>query len=251
MRSMMRQRVSWAALMVCAGVATHVHAAGDPMAIGEARDVQTVQALNPLPHCMSSWPAMLDWLRQGFTRAPDRLTEPSSMAEDARWIRLDKAGRAMGPDPSAEIACIQDRLTQLVWATGLEGKALIRRFPGGPADLSTESLVERARSERWCGKSDWRLPSKTQALSLANFARARVDGESSAWRQSGFPAGSVWTRSDAVTGSEKGEWWTVSPVDGYTYRESTVFNANNDTQRHATLLVASGSCTLLNRSFAK
>lgn len=157
----------------------------------------------------------------------------------------------IGTGQGAEIACIQDRMTQLVWATGLEGKALIRRFPGGPADISTESVVQRAVSERWCGKSDWRLPSKTQVLSLANFARERVDGENSAWRQLGFPAGSVWTRSDTATGSQHGEWWTVSPVAGYTYRESTVFNASNDAQRHATLLVTSGSCTLLSRAFAK
>ena len=251
MGSMMRLRAQWTAAIVSAGVAAHVHAAGEPLVATEARDVLTVQALNPLPHCLSSWPAMLDWLRQGFARAPDRPTAPSSMADDARWIRLDKAGRVMGTDQSAEIACIQDRMTQLVWATGLEGKALIRRFPGGPVDISTEILVQRAGSERWCGKSDWRLPSKTQVLSLANFARERVDGENSAWRQLGFPAGSVWTRSDAVTGSQQGEWWTVSPVAGYTYRESTVFNASNDAQRHATLLVTSGSCTLLNRAFAK
>ncbi|MBC7918770.1 MAG: DUF1566 domain-containing protein [Rhodoferax sp.] len=241
-------------LVCCAWLTAEAYAAGEPMAATEARDIRTVQALNPLPHCMSSWPAMKDWLKHGLARAEDRMAVlAADMSSDNRWIRLGRNGqREDGKDTRAEVACIQDKVTQLVWAAGLEGKAAIRRFPGGPADISTQSLIERARVEQWCGKSDWKLPSKTQALSLVNYSRVRIDGEGTAWSQSGFPlVGSVWTDSRITQGERGEQQWTVSMGDGYTYMEAPIFQPGSDGQRHAALLVTSGSCTSLNREFAK
>lgn len=239
-------------LVSCAWLVAPAYAASEPMVAIEARDMQTVQALNPLPRCMSSWSATKDWVLHGFTRAQE--PEPSaSVSGDSRWIRLDSAGqRVNAQDAKAQVACIQDAVTQLVWAVGLEGPAALRRFPGGPADISTESLIGQARAKQWCGKSDWKLPSKTQALSLVNFAHVRNVGERGAWSQSGFPvAGAVWTDSRTVRSNRPEEQWTVSLSDGYTYLESPVFQPSNDGQRHTALLVTSGSCTWLNRAFAK
>jgi len=240
-------------LLGYAWLAASACAASDPVAAIEARDIQTIQALNPLPHCLSSWPAMKDWLSQGFTRAQERAAYPANWSGDSRWIRLDTAGqRVNAKNAEAPVACIQDAVTQLVWAVGLEGRAAIGRFPGGPADISTESLIGQARAKQWCGKSDWKLPSKTQALSLVSFAHVRIDSDGSAWRQSGFPvAGSVWSDSRSVRSSGSAYQWTVSLSDGYTYLQSPVFQPNNDTQRHTALLVTSGSCTWLHRAFAK
>lgn len=216
-------------------------------------DIRVTQALNPLPHCMASWPATKDWLRQGLARAPQRAEPAAGDPGDARWIRLDRQGLPLDArNTGTELACIQDTVTHLVWAVGLEGKAAGLRFPGGPTDIGTERLVERANAAQWCGKSDWRLPSKTQAMSLVRYSRVRVDPDGSAWRQSGFPSvGAIWTDSLVQQESSAQERWTVSLADGYTYLESNQYNQYNSAQGRHALLVASGSCSWLSRAFLK
>lgn len=216
-------------------------------------ETRTLQALNPLPRCMASWPVMKNWLRQGFASAAPRAGPSVDTTGDRRWTRLDRLGRPLdAKKPGDAVACIQDNVTHLVWAVGLEGKGAIRRFPGGPADISTESLVQRAIAKQWCGKSDWRLPSKTQAMSLVRYSRVRVDGDGAAWRQSGFPSvGAIWTDTLAQQGRRAEERWTVSLADGYTYLESGHYQQGNSAQGRNALLVASGSCVWFNRAFVK
>lgn len=219
----------------------------------DARDIRVTQALNPLPRCTASWPATKDWLRNGLAGAPQRAEPSAGDPGDARWIRLDKRGRLLdAKDTASELACIQDAVTHLVWAVGLEGKSAMGRSPSGLADHSTQSLVGRANAERWCGKSDWRLPSKTQAMSLVRYSRVRFDADGSAWRRSGFPSvGSVWTDSVVQRVGRAEERWTVSLVDGYTYLESTPHEPDNEAQRRNALLVTSGSCSWFGRAFSK
>jgi hypothetical protein len=104
-------------------------------------------------------------------------------------------------------ACTQDKVTGLTWQ---------KNWPGTGTAYSTVSLgtlVDNANNAVLCGKSDWRVPTTNELLSLINFgvssgnpinADVLVPGDSM--------TGEYWTSETVATATDQA--WVVSPGQG-------------------------------------
>jgi len=104
-------------------------------------------------------------------------------------------------------ACAQDKVTGLTWQ---------KNWPGTGTAYSAVSLgtlVNNANNALLCGKSDWRVPTTNELLSLINFsvlsgnpinADVLVPGDSM--------TGEYWTSETVATATDQA--WVVSPGQG-------------------------------------
>lgn len=113
-----------------------------------------------------------------------------SEAVQPRWEKLGRSGNHL-PDSDGPWHCVLDRTSRLVWEnkSDLEGPRYASstytwfdRMSGvgtasGGSCLSTDRtniqcdtdwLIQIANEQRWCGKSDWRLPTKVELLQLVH-----------------------------------------------------------------------------------
>jgi hypothetical protein len=107
------------------------------------------------------------------------------------FTKLNETGAAL-PNNAPAWSCIHDNVTGLTWQvpteSGLTGyqnvytwhhpdPALNGGYPGLPnggvcvgSACDTEAFIRALNQAGWCGYSDWRLPTRRELFSLANFA---------------------------------------------------------------------------------
>lgn len=182
------------------------------------------------------WPALLALLLSGCGRQP---------AADFGWdfARLDTAGAELDDDAPGPHECVLDRRTGLLWEVKLAAPGARHRDQtyswysadgatnGGESGLrgggdcvlercDTEAYVEAVNAEGLCGRADWRLPSRDEALTLLDPARI---GQGPAVDPVYFPetaAAEYWTATtfslypqgawavDTVYGQDRVDWKT-------------------------------------------
>jgi hypothetical protein len=178
-----RMRIRWHRWLVHVAVglpaATVFAASASDAEALNLRDRHAIRRTAVVPSCWASAADLKGWL---FTKpaipapAPG---EPGSSA--ARWSPIGASG-----EPLAEAAgsldrmpCLLDRDSRRLWAVGIEGGTPAARHLGAPAfgaeswmqSQNVGDLVQHARAVRWCGRDDWRLPTRAEAVALANYER--------------------------------------------------------------------------------
>ena len=122
-----------------------------------------------------------------------RIAQPESKSG---YFKLGKNGSIL-PDNATEWACVQDRVTGLIWEVKTDdnsirdrdnffswydpatepnhGKAGARNGGrcNGQADCDTQAYVEALNEQQLCGFSDWRLPRRDEMLTLVDFSNSR------------------------------------------------------------------------------
>jgi hypothetical protein len=166
-------------------------------------------------------------------------------------------------------ACVLDRMTNLVWAVHLEGDTPMPRHAAASAEKSATvgQLVAQAQATRLCGIRDWRLPSRTQALSLANYTQDDGPEPRTEMHTLGFAKyGSIWTSTPLAGGpvaaygvgfdhtkneivstgvSYSNQHWVVRIPGGSTFAEED----NPKFHGNAVLLVSPATCMAFNREY--
>ena len=99
------------------------------------------------------------------------------------FTKLDQSGNSL-PASAATWSCVRDNVTGLVWEVktddgGIHDKDNIYRW-GGKTALGTgygkyypdwNTLVDGSNSERLCGYSDWRVPTRAELQGLVHYGR--------------------------------------------------------------------------------
>jgi hypothetical protein len=140
---------------------------------------------------------------------------------DAQRLGFDFEGRDATGGPvqvGAKPACVQDRTTGLLWLA-----AAVPAHPWG--ELS--AAVAAANSGKPCGRSDWRLPSRHELVSIVDYGQANP-----ALDRRFFPAGAPvphWTGDPGAQDPSRA--WLVQLSDGASY-------VAEKQQAHPALLVA-------------
>jgi len=133
------------------------------------------------------------------------------------YTKLDAEGNAL-PDSATEWACVRDNYAGLIWEVKVDDPASPRHFEhtyswyepdsqrnGGQAGLADggvcagsacdfPGLIDAVNESRLCGVTDWRVPARTELLSLVNAGQSNPSISSDY-----FP----WT---------SGAFWSLTPV---------------------------------------
>ena len=150
-----------------------------------------------------------------------------------KWRKLAADGGAL-PADAAQWACIEDRVTGLVWemkTTDGSAHDASRRYTdlgdGSAGDAS--ALVAQSNAEGLCGRADWRLPARGELQGIVDYSRS-TPGPSvdAAW----FPNSegySFWTSTVQASNPDGAHWhvnfqdgWTGTLVDSYAFGEARV-----------------------------
>ncbi len=174
------------------------------------------------------------------------------------FVYLDARGQAV--DGSGDYACVQDRVTGLVWEVktddGLHDRDWTYTWydgsngtPGTDADTScdqgpcdTHAFVQRVNDEALCGFTDWRLPHREELRGILDYGLFADEGQRGLLAKAFFqptPTNPPWSNARI---------WTADRVASVTMRTWVIYNFNgvesavyHDGQtRHAAILVRGG-----------
>ena len=109
--------------------------------------------------------------------------DPSDGQGGFSYTRLDASGNSL-PASAATWSCVRDNVTGLVWEVktddgGIHDRDNTYRW-GGKTALGTgygeyypdwDTLVDGSNTERLCGYSDWRVPTRTELQGLVHYGR--------------------------------------------------------------------------------
>ena len=141
------------------------------------------------------------------TGATTTLAGLPSFGRDVNALTKNDADGALGFSFAATTgspACTVDKVTGLLWqATGYT--------PSTYANMS--SLIEAANTTVMCGKSDWRVPSTNELLSVLNFSTPISQPMNADTISSASPmTGDFWTAEQLANATN--DAWVVSPGQG-------------------------------------
>lgn len=153
------------------------------------------------------------------------------------FTKLDSAGSSL-PNSAPTWDCIRDNVTGLTWevptASGLTSKGNTYTWyepdpllNGGNAgmqnggyctgsDCDTHAFIATLNSSGLCGLRDWRLPTRRELFSLADFSRTEPAMDTSAFPElPPFTNGFFWSSTvDSGTSSVGGTVWTMGILTG-------------------------------------
>ena len=136
----------------------------------------------------------------------------SAFGRDVNDLTKNDSDGALGFsfDPTISSPCVLDKVTGLTWQKSWPSTGVAYSQAG------FKTLIDNANSAKLCGKSDWRVPSSNELLSLMNFSvtisnpiNADAMGSTSATDRM---TGEFWSREE-VTGATNNAW-VVSPGQG-------------------------------------
>lgn len=116
-------------------------------------------------HCWNHQLELKSWLYRAMTApfSPEPwLNARPVRAPQQRWRALDAKGN-LHLGPLNEAACIEDRLTGLIWATGRRS-GFVRWGNGSISDY-----VNQASADHFCGIKRWRLPERDELATLVSY----------------------------------------------------------------------------------
>lgn len=251
-----------------------------------ARDLVAIHGTNTPQGCLSNASTGFSWITTGLKSLLNR-TEwrvPTSV-HGSRWASVDRDGFVSELDLSDLVnlsdqlaakrsACVLDRVTNLVWAVNLEGSSPKRWHPNAPAASGKNPtvLMEQAKNTNWCGRTNWDLPNRAQALSLADYMEIHTKDTITAlsifgftkfdymWTRTSVAGGSVTTyhvgfnyqtKQPVTTGiSEHFELWKVSIPYGSTGSDDQDYNPQSNSTGPV-LLVSPTTCRAFNQVYRR
>ena len=135
--------------------------------------------------------------------------DPSDGHGGFSYTKLDASGNSL-PASAATWSCVRDNVTGLVWEVktddgGIHDRDNTYRW-GGKTALGTgygeyypdwDTLVDGSNTERLCGYSDWRVPTRTELQGLVHYGRS-------------YPA----IDTDYLPNRPASYFWSASPSGG-------------------------------------
>lgn len=144
------------------------------------------------------------------TGASSLLGGLSAFGRDVNTLTKDNGDGALGFSFASvnSGACIQDKVTGLTWQ---------KNWPiTGIVYSGVDALVDNANSSFLCGKTDWRVPTSNELLSLMNFSvpvNNPINADALNSLLSGdWMTGEFWTSETMATATDNA--WVVSPGQG-------------------------------------
>jgi hypothetical protein len=144
------------------------------------------------------------------TGASSLLGGLSAFGRDVNTLTQDNGDGALGFSFASvnSGACIQDKVTGLTWQ---------KNWPiTGIVYSGADALVDNANSTFLCGKTDWRVPTSNELLSLMNFSvpvNNPINADVLNSLLSGdWMTGEFWTSETMATATDNA--WVVSPGQG-------------------------------------
>jgi hypothetical protein len=144
------------------------------------------------------------------TGASSLLGGLSAFGRDVNTLTQDNGDGALGFSFASvnSGACIQDKVTGLIWQ---------KNWPiTGIVYSGADALVDNANSTFLCGKTDWRVPTSNELLSLMNFSvpvNNPINADALNSLLSGdWMTGEFWTSETMATATDNA--WVVSPGQG-------------------------------------
>jgi hypothetical protein len=151
------------------------------------------------------------------------------------FTKLSKTGASLAAT-ATDWACIKDNVTGLVWENkttdggihdtnkryrwGGVGAQIVDGKTFGERYADWDVLVNGSNSEKLCGFSDWRMPSRNELHSIVNYYtyNPAIDTAFFANTQSGF----YWSSSPHASNSY--DAWGVNFFNGYDYYSDRVYS---------------------------
>ena len=150
------------------------------------------------------------------------------------FTKLDANGNSLSAS-AATWSCVRDNVTSLVWEVktddgGIHDRDNTYRW-GGKTALGTgygtyypdwDTLVDGSNTERLCGYSDWRVPTRAELQGLVHYGSANPAIDTNY-----FPNTPMWEFWSASPGMSSDQAWSVDFGHGRTDSYAYHFNFNH------------------------